>query len=114
MVQDNAPPPAGFNFFNFIGLVDHQPPPPPPPGLTVDQLMAGATFDADGNLKNWYMTGRNTALYGFIRLYTALYGFIRLYTDLYGFIRLYTALYGFIRLYTALYGFIRLYTALYG
>ena len=29
-------------------------------GQTVDPLMAGATFDADGNLKNWYMTGRST------------------------------------------------------
>ena len=28
-------------------------------GQTVDQLMAGATFDADGNLKDWYMTGRS-------------------------------------------------------
>jgi len=41
-------------------------------GQTVDQLMAGATFDADGNLENWYLTPL-TALYGFIRLYTALY-----------------------------------------
>ena len=30
------------------------------PGQTVDQLMARATFDADGNLKDWYMTGRST------------------------------------------------------
>jgi len=28
-------------------------------GQTVDQLMARATFDADGNLKDWYMTGRS-------------------------------------------------------
>jgi hypothetical protein len=60
MVQDNAPPPAGFNFFNFFGLGRQAPPPPPPPGLTVDQLMARATFDADGNLKDWYVTGRST------------------------------------------------------
>ena len=29
-------------------------------GQTVDELMARATFDADGNLKTWYMTGRST------------------------------------------------------
>ena len=29
-------------------------------GQTIDELMARATFDADGNLKDWYMTGRTT------------------------------------------------------